>query len=755
MALLEEKLWLLLPTLVLAILLAGWVRGQAVIGNTDRRPHELEVLYDPESNTDAEDESSKGRGAIVEFLGRIRLGPQKDWVQLVEGVASQRPGPPRSNNDEQDRAIIFIGHSFGGLLVKQALIKAGERNSLHRNIADSTIATVFLGVPHQGSNRVLHRIGSYVAFLNKPFGSRTDLLDLVQGSSDLYNLHCQFLSNYRSINCICFYECVPEYLLGIDIGRVVSEKSAIIPGHQNIGLNTDHRGINKFESVDDKSYIRVLPKIRKLVDDAPATLRRANDCTWQESFKKGHRMVPYSQNIDFIRREDLSARLVKLLASPKTGHHRVALSGLGGTGYVSAFPPEVIRSLTQGSKTQITLDYAYGQFDGKCHIFWVYGKSHETFSQDYQKISTGLKLPKTSNKEDEILLGVKHWLESDESGEWLLILDNADNPLDFEGNSRGVSRYLPQGSKGTLIVTTRSKKVANRLGCTTIDVAKMKPEEAEDLFMRLHKGSTGIETTDTNTVHELLLALDYLPLAIAAATAYMKETGTLLAEYLDILNSTRENLVGLLKKGFYDIRKGLEEDVTESVLSTFFITFERIEKLCPLAANFIKLIAFLDQRAVPELFLTESGLDGAKDRLLFNQARGYLFEFSLISRDTNRETYDIHRDTNRETYDIHRLVHLAMETYALQNSDKAISWKGRALDIVSRLFPPREYKELATCTAYLPHVLAVLRHADESKTNSLKLYNNLGMYFLRTGQYRRRPSEGTTRTLSPPSITWP
>jgi hypothetical protein len=60
---------------------------------------------------------------------------------------------------------------------------------------------------------------------------------------------------------------------------------------------------------------------------------------------KKHRKLPYSQNIDFTGHEDPIAQLVELMASMKTGHHRVALSGLGGTGYVFASPPEVIRRL--------------------------------------------------------------------------------------------------------------------------------------------------------------------------------------------------------------------------------------------------------------------------------------------------------------------------------------------------------------------------------------------------------------------------
>ena len=461
-------------------------------------------------------------------------------------------------------------------------------------------------------------------------------------------------------------------------------------------------------------------------------------------------MLPYSQNIDFTGHEDLVAQLVELVASLKTGHCRVALSGFGGTGYAFAFLPEDIRSLIQSRKTQIALEYAYRQFNLECHIFWVCGKSQGSFSRDYQDISTRFKLPRFSDKEDELLLGVRRWFESEESGKWLLVLDNADNASEFQGNQRGISRYLPQGSKGTLIVTTRSNAVANRLGCKTIGVAKMKPKEAEDLFRQLHNGS--IEPADTNAIHELLRALDYLPLAIAAATAYMTETGTLPTEYLEILNSTRANQAGLLMKKFYDIRRELQEDgtesadskedMTESVLSTYYITFRRIQELCPLAANLLKLIAFLDSRAIPEVILTENELDGAKDPLLFNEARGYLFDYSLISRSTNPKTYDIHR-----------LVHLSMETYASQNLDEAVNWKRRTLDIVSRLFSPGDYKELATSTVYLSHVLAVLRHADGSEINSLKLFDNLGMYFLITGQYRKalewdmRALDGTAKIL--------
>jgi len=55
----------------------------------------------------------------------------------------------------------------------------------------------------------------------------------------------------------------------------VDENSAIIPGNSyNIGLETDHRGINKFESNADPNYIKVLEKLKRIIDSAPDILKR-------------------------------------------------------------------------------------------------------------------------------------------------------------------------------------------------------------------------------------------------------------------------------------------------------------------------------------------------------------------------------------------------------------------------------------------------------------------------------------------------
>ena len=113
-------------------------------------------------------------------------------------------------------------------MVLQALLMACEKGSPYRNISDRAVGVVFLGVPHKGSNKLLHRLGWAMATLYKLSGSRIDLLNLAKGSPELDKLHDRFLSSYRAIDCMCFYECVPEYMFGISISPVFRPDSSIL-----------------------------------------------------------------------------------------------------------------------------------------------------------------------------------------------------------------------------------------------------------------------------------------------------------------------------------------------------------------------------------------------------------------------------------------------------------------------------------------------------------------------------------------------
>ncbi|CUS13406.1 unnamed protein product, partial [Tuber aestivum] len=114
----------------------------------------------------------------------------------------------------------------------------------------------------------------------------------------------------------------------------------------------------------------------------------------------------------------------------------------------------------------------------------------------------------------ELLRRTKTWLEDPKSGDWVLVIDNADNEADFIGNNSPISKFVPQGCEGTVIFTTRSRRVAIRQGCKIIEVGKMEPKEAIDLFSKRLDSWQSLGGEEKATVSTILDSMDHVPLAV-------------------------------------------------------------------------------------------------------------------------------------------------------------------------------------------------------------------------------------------------
>lgn len=57
-----------------------------------------------------------------------------------------------------DRPIILVGHSLGGILIKQALVNA-HNNVRYKPLKDATTGLVFFGTPHAGGKDALVTMG--------------------------------------------------------------------------------------------------------------------------------------------------------------------------------------------------------------------------------------------------------------------------------------------------------------------------------------------------------------------------------------------------------------------------------------------------------------------------------------------------------------------------------------------------------------------------------------------------------------------
>jgi hypothetical protein len=137
---------------------------------------------------------------------------------------------PRSKYlGKPERPIIFIGHSFGGLVIEevsehpqsslaheltryeQALAIAKHDQNFH-HILKATYGVVFLGTPHRGAD--IASWGDTLATCAAAFGlgPDTELLNILRKDSDrLREIFNDFavLSNDMGLHLICFYELYP------------------------------------------------------------------------------------------------------------------------------------------------------------------------------------------------------------------------------------------------------------------------------------------------------------------------------------------------------------------------------------------------------------------------------------------------------------------------------------------------------------------------------------------------------------------
>ena len=337
------------------------------------------------------------------------------------------------------------------------------------------------------------------------------------------------------------------------------------------------------------------------------------------------------------------------------------------------------------------------------------------------RIARETKIPARSatpeKNQEEILQDVKLWLESTSSKGWILLLDNADNVVDFESNNSEISKFLPQGAKGNIIFTTRSLAVAEREDCNVVEVGKVSDTEARELFSRQLKIASNLQTEDEQAVTNLIDFLSHLPLAITGAAAFMLETSTSPSDYWSLIQESDKQAKRLLSSEFRVLAR--EAGMTESILSTFFITFDRISAQMPMAANILRLIAFLDRQNIPKDLIVRSGLD-VRDSLDYRRAIGTLLGFSLVSEEQGGEVYELHR-----------LVQLSVHAYL--SPKETSEWKGRAVEIVSALYPEYGHGVQHICAVYLPHALAVIEGSTGPTVD--ELHYRVASHLRSTGYY--------------------
>ena len=415
-------------------------------------------------------------------------------------------------------------------------------------------------------------------------------------------------------------------------------------------------------------------------------------------------IVPFERNSGFIGRGPQLAQLEGMLFS-KNHTSKIAIIGLGGVG-----------------KTQLVLELLFLTKDKhpECSIIWIPATNKESLHQAYLNTVQQLRIPGWEDSKDVKKLMQEH-LSKENTGRWLLVFDNADDinmwVAKTEPGLQPLIDYLPKSRQGTILFTTRDRRLAVKLAQQNVVEI---PEMEEDVAARLLEKCL-IDPRLINNRHDtsaLLSQLTYLPLAIVQAAAYINENGIEIADYLSLLEDQEEEVINLLSEEFEDY--GRYHDVKNPVATTWLLSFEQIRQRDPLAAEYLSFMACVDPKGIPQ-----SLLPPGPTRKKEIDAIGTLNAYSFIVR----------RPLDK-TLDLHRLVHLTLRNW-LRKEEQLRQLTEKAIMRLEKMLLDYDHIDRSTWRIYLPHARYALESdlVDNDWGNKVHLMWSYGVCLYNEGRW--------------------
>ncbi|KAI9767614.1 MAG: hypothetical protein M1839_004471 [Geoglossum umbratile] len=460
---------------------------------------------------------------------------------------------------------------------------------------------------------------------------------------------------------------------------------------------------------------------------ASSTLRPSADRTLPRPAPSS--TVPFRRDPHFVDREILA----EIDCKSQQSASRVALVGLGGVG-----------------KSQLAVEYSYRVRDisPDTWVFWVHASSIARFEEGYRKIAERAKLPGWDQPDVDILRLVYSWLCDEANGRWAMIIDNVDDveidmqadrfpwrrirasqfvlspirsswrcvaqqefssthsllrgvfscPSDrYKGSKDGVSsnaaaallESLPQSPNGSILITSRSRDVAFRLTGSYADIIRVHPmDQSHALALLRNKLEGSFEQDDAVALVE---ALDYMPLAITQAAAYISQRAprATVSRYLQDLCKDDRDRAKLLDIDIGDSRR--DGTASNSIIATWQISFKHIRRERPSATRLLSLMSLFDRREIPESLLGgryQEDNDASSD---FEDDLNTLTSFSLVATDVEGHQFEMHR-----------LVQFSTRKW-LELQGELEGWKEKYVTLMDDSYPVGRHENWKACQALFPH----------------------------------------------------
>ncbi|KAF7509984.1 hypothetical protein GJ744_007298 [Endocarpon pusillum] len=337
------------------------------------------------------------------------------------------------------------------------------------------------------------------------------------------------------------------------------------------------------------------------------------------------------------------------------------------------------------------------------------------------------------------------WLSDENNGRWTMVVDNADSgdvmfkpwdggireqlPQATTSSSVGhsLSGYLPSSANGSIVITSRSREVAEGLIEYTEDILDVRPMDEETAVALLKKKlKRHEEAIAQNDLIDLVQQLDYMPLAITQAAAYVNQHAPriTISTYLETLKRSDDEQAKLLQKDIRDPRR--DGQASNSIITTWHISFRHLRQTRDSAARLLALMSLFDRERIPDDLLRDRYLDEQDAETDFEDDIKTLRAYHLIG---------ISITSNR--FDMHRLVQFSTRKW-LEVHDELATWQERYVDVLAEVFPTGDYVNWPTCQELFPHVVAIAGYQLTSEEHLLmwaKIQHNGAWYAEERGWY--------------------
>lgn len=467
-------------------------------------------------------------------------------------------------------------------------------------------------------------------------------------------------------------------------------------------LPRDGKPIARQRDKDD-AFAKIAEALRNVIEEiggklpsepAPSGGTQASPAWWK---------VPYPRNAFFTGRISVLEQIHAAFLARKAGVFVQTLNGLGGIG-----------------KTQIALEYTYRYAQTYQAIFWVAADPRGDLLADFVSIAQFLHLPEQNEPNLALIVdAIKQWFQQHEG--WLLLFDNVEDVT-------AVNAFRPTAGKGHILITTRAQ--ATGTIATPCEVEPMDLEEgARFLLQRVKLLSQDmpldqVESQDKAAAEEITRLFAGHPLALDQAGAYVEETGQRLSDYPGLY---QQRQVALLNR-----RGDASTDHSDSVLTTFSLAFESVERLRPDAAELLRFCAFLHPDALPEELLLAGALSFdpayqgiAHDPYELNAALAVLRRYSLVKRNPATKTVSVHRL-------VQDVLKKSME------KEQQRQWAESVVRTLGREFPDGEPASWSACQRYLSHArvgMHLLEVWQMRFVEAVRLLNQVGYYLYKRAEY--------------------